>query len=124
MSTVYDEVGEEGFRRLVADFYAAVATDPVLRPLYPKDMESSKEHLRLFLVQYWGGPGTYSEQRGHPRLRMRHMPFAIGRRERDAWFQHMTAAVRSLELRPEVEAALLEYFEGASLGLMNRVELT
>jgi len=117
-------VGEEGFRRLVADFYAAVATDPVLRPLYPKDMESSKEHLRLFLVQYWGGPGTYSQQRGHPRLRMRHMPFAIGRRERDAWFQHMTAAVRSLELRPEVEAALLEYFEGASLGLMNRVELT
>jgi hemoglobin len=117
-------VGEEGFRRLVDHFYAAVATDPVLRPLYPKDLEPSSEHLRLFLVQYWGGPGTYSEQRGHPRLRMRHLPFAIGRRERDAWFRNMTGAVRSLELRTEVANALLEYFEGASLGLVNRVELT
>jgi len=117
-------VGEEGFRRLVDRFYAGVATDPVLRPLYPQDLEPSSEHLRLFLVQYWGGPGTYSEQRGHPRLRMRHLPFAIGRRERDAWFRHMGEAVRSLQLRPEVESALLEYFEGASLGLVNRVELS
>jgi hemoglobin len=117
-------VGEEGFRRLVDHFYAGVATDPVLRPLYPQDLESSAEHLRLFLIQYWGGPGTYSEQRGHPRLRMRHMPFAIGRRERDAWFRHMTSAVRSLDLKPEVAGALLEYFEGASLGLVNRVDLT
>ena len=123
MSSVYDEVGEEGFRRLVDAFYAAVAEDPVLRPLYPPDLEPSKEHLRLFLVQYWGGPTTYSDQRGHPRLRMRHMPFAIGRRERDAWFEHMSAAVRGLQLRPEAEGAILEYFEGASLGLMNRVEL-
>jgi len=116
-------VGEESFRRLVDHFYARVAGDPVLRPLYPKDLEPSKEHLRLFLVQYWGGPGTYSEQRGHPRLRMRHLPFAIARRERDAWFGHMTNAVRSLGLRPDLENALLEYFEGASLGLINRVEL-
>ena len=117
-------MGEEGFRRLVDHFYAGVAADPVLRPLYPQDLEPSKDHLRLFLIQYWGGPGTYSEQRGHPRLRMRHLPFAIGRRERDAWFQHMSSAVRSLELRPEVAGALLEYFEEASLGLINRVELS
>ncbi len=123
-STVYDEVGELGFRSLVDDFYAGVAKDPVLRPLYPPDLEPSKEHLRLFLVQYWGGPGTYGEQRGHPRLRLRHMPFAIGRRERDAWFRLMSEAVRGLKLRPGVEAVMLEYFEGASLGLMNRVELT
>ena len=124
MSTVYDEVGEEGFRELIDDFYAGVAAEPVLRPLYPPDLEPSKEHLRLFLVQYWGGPATYSEQRGHPRLRLRHMPFAIGRRERDAWFRLMSEAVHRRNLRPAVEDALLEYFESASLGLMNRVELT
>lgn len=123
MSTVYDEVGEEGFTEIVDAFYAGVAGDPVLRPLYPPDLEPSREHLRLFLIQYWGGPGTYSDQRGHPRLRMRHLPFAIGRRERDAWFFHMRNAVQASRLRPEVEAALLEYFEGASLGLINRVEL-
>lgn len=104
------------------EFYAGVAEDPVLRPLYPPDLTASKEHLRLFLVQYWGGPTNYSDQRGHPRLRLRHMPFAIGRRERDAWFRHMSAAVKRLQARPEVEAALLDYFEGASFGLINRVE--
>lgn len=115
-------VGEEGFQRLVDAFYAAVAEDPVLRPLYPDDLGPAAEHLRLFLVQYWGGPGTYSETRGHPRLRLRHMPFPIGRPQRDAWWNHMRQAVRSLGLRPDVEAAMLEYFEAASLGLMNRVD--
>ena len=121
--TVYDVVGEEGFRRLVDAFYAGVAGDPVLRPLYPADLGPSADHLRLFLVQYWGGPDTYNQTRGHPRLRLRHMPFPIGRRQRDAWFRHMRDAVRALALDPEVEGALLEYFEGASLGLMNRVDL-
>ena len=115
-------MGEEGFQRLVDDFYAGVAEDPVLRPLYPPDLSASKDHLRLFLIQYWGGPATYSDQRGHPRLRLRHMPFAIGQRERDAWFRHMSAAVRALDTRPEIEAQLLDYFEAASLGLINRVE--
>ena len=115
-------MGEEGFKRLVDAFYAGVAEDPVLRRLYPPDLNPSKEHLRLFLVQYWGGPTTYSDQRGHPRLRLRHMPFAIGQRERDAWFRHMSAAVRALGTRPEIEAQLLDYFEAASLGLINRVE--
>jgi hemoglobin len=120
--TVYDVVGEEGFRRLVDAFYEGVAEDPVLRPLYPVDLGPSADHLRLFLVQYWGGPDTYSQSRGHPRLRLRHVPFPIGRRQRDAWFGHMQKAVLDLGLRPDVEAALLEYFEGASLGLMNRVD--
>lgn len=122
--TVYEAAGgEETFTRLVERFYAGVSEDPVLRPLYPKDptmFAAAAEHLRLFLVQYWGGPTWYSERRGHPRLRMRHMPFAIGRRERDAWMGRMRAAVDSLELRPEVREAFLEYFESAATAMMNR----
>ena len=88
-TTFYDAVGgEETFRRLVHRFYAGVADDPVLRPLYPEpDLDGAEERLRMFLVQYWGGPRTYSDRRGHPRLRMRHAPFRIGRRERDAWLR-------------------------------------
>lgn len=112
--------GEPAFRKLVEHFYSGVAADPLLRPLYPEDLTASTDHLTLFLIQYWGGPGTYSEQRGHPRLRMRHQPFAIGQPERDAWFRHMSAAVDSLELEPSVRSALLDYFEAASLGMMNQ----
>ena len=112
--------GEPAFRKLVEHFYSGVAADPLLRPMYPGDLTASTEHLTLFLIQYWGGPGTYSEQRGHPRLRMRHQPFAIGQAERDAWFRHMSAAVDSLELAPSVRSALLDYFEAASLGMMNQ----
>src|ERR1700739_4765190 len=91
------------FRVLVQRFYARVAADPILRAVYPEeDLSGATERLTLFLVQYWGGPSTYSERRGHPRLRMRHAPFAIGRRERDAWLGHMTAAVDSLGLPPHV----------------------
>ena len=90
--------GEPAFRTLVERFYARVAGDPVLRRVYPdEDLSGATERLTLFLIQYWGGPSTYSEQRGHPRLRMRHQPFAIGRAERDAWLEHMTAAVESLD---------------------------
>ena len=99
-TTYYDAVGgEPTFRRLVAGFYRRVATDPVLRPLYPEeDLSGAEERLRLFLMQYWGGPHTYSDRRGHPALRMRHAPFAIGPAERDAWLRHMTAAVEDLDL--------------------------
>jgi len=76
-------------------FYAAVAEDPVLRPLYPEDLTAPSAHLAAFLVQYWGGPDDYRLERGHPRLRMRHVPFAIGFPERDAWFRHMSEAVRA-----------------------------
>ena len=113
--------GEPVFRLLVQRFYAQVATDPVLRAVYPEeDLAAATERLTLFLVQYWGGPATYSEQRGHPRLRMRHQPFAIGQAERDAWLGHMTAAVESLGLAPAVRKALLDYFETASTAMINR----
>jgi hemoglobin len=120
--TLYDLVGgEETFRRLVARFYAGVASDPVLRPLYPEqDLGPAEERLRMFLVQYWGGPRTYSARRGHPRLRMRHAPFAIGERERDAWLRRMREAVDSLELPAEQEQTLWGYLEMAAHSMQNR----
>ena len=120
--TVYELVGGEGaFRLLVERFYARVADDPLLRPIYPEaDLAGATERLTLFLIQYWGGPSTYTERRGHPRLRMRHVPFAIGQAERDAWLGHMTAAVDSLELAPPIRKALVDYFEAASGAMINR----
>ena len=113
--------GEPAFRLLVQRFYTAVAADPVLRAVYPEeDLSGATERLTLFLIQYWGGPQTYSEHRGHPRLRLRHQPFAIGQAERDAWLRHMTAAVESLDLAPGVRKALLDYFETASTAMINR----
>jgi hemoglobin len=119
--TVYEAMGgEAGFRALVDRFYASVAGDLLLRPLYPEaDLSGASERLGLFLMQYWGGPGTYSEQRGHPRLRLRHAPFRIGQEERDAWFGHMTEAVDSLDFQPEVREALLRYFDAASTSMIN-----
>jgi hemoglobin len=120
--TFYDAVGgEPTFRRLVAGFYRRVAADPVLRPLYPEeDLSGAEERLRLFLMQYWGGPHTYSERRGHPALRMRHHRFAIGPAERDAWIAHMTASLEHLRLPPELAAPLLEYLTTAATALANR----
>ena len=113
--------GETAFRLLVQRFYATVQLDPILRAVYPEeDLTAATERLTLFLIQYWGGPSTYSEQRGHPRLRLRHQPFAIGQGERDAWLGHMTAAVESLELASPVRKALLDYFETASTAMINR----
>jgi hemoglobin len=113
--------GEPAFRLLVERFYARVAQDEVLRAVYPEeDLSGATERLSLFLIQYWGGPQTYSELRGHPRLRMRHQPFAIGRKERDAWLGHMTVAVDSLELAPPVRKALLDYFETAATAMINQ----
>ncbi|HYR50771.1 MAG TPA: globin [Candidatus Eisenbacteria bacterium] len=112
--------GEETFRLLVKRFYSRVAEDALLRAVYPEeDLAGATERLTLFLIQYWGGPSTYSEQRGHPRLRLRHRPFAIGQPERDAWLGHMTAAVESLDLEPAVRKALLDYFETASTAMIN-----
>ena len=113
--------GAETFKLLVERFYSGVERDPLLRPIYPEaDLASATERLTLFLIQYWGGPSTYNEQRGHPRLRMRHQPFAIGKAERDAWLGHMTAAVDSLDVAPSVRKALLDYFETASTAMINR----
>jgi hemoglobin len=113
--------GERTFKLMVERFYARVADDPVLRSVYPdEDLSGATERLTLFLIQYWGGPATYSERRGHPRLRLRHQPFAIGHLERDAWLGHMTAAVESLDLAPAVRTALLDYFETASTAMINQ----
>lgn len=113
--------GEETFRRLVDRFYDAVEADPVLRPLYPEpDLAGARERLTFFLIQYWGGPQTYSQERGHPRLRMRHLAFAIGVEEREAWLRHMTGAVRSLRLAEPISFQLLRYFEAASASMINR----
>lgn len=121
MTTMYERVGgAPWFDALTTRFYDAVATDPVLRPLYPEDLTPGRVHLRDFLVQYWGGPGHYSEARGHPRLRMRHLPFTIGAAERDAWFTHMAAAVRSGGLSADDEAEMLAYFANAADHLVNQ----
>jgi hemoglobin len=112
--------GQSFFDDLVHYFYLAVETDPVLRPLYPADIAPSRAHLALFLAQYWGGPPTYNEQRGHPRLRMRHVPFAIGQPERDAWFSHMQAAVAASPATAPDKEALNAYFETAATSLINR----
>jgi hemoglobin len=113
--------GDATFRLLAGRFYARIENDPLLRPMFPdEDLATATEHLALFLIQYWGGPSTYNEKRGHPRLRMRHQPFAIGQAERDAWLGHMKAAVESLDLVPAVRKALIDYFEMASTAMINR----
>ena len=118
--------GEPTFRKLVDTFYAGVAADAVLRPLYPEeDLGPAADRLRLFLIQYWGGPTTYSDERGHPRLRMRHMPFHIGAEERDRWLTHMLAAIDEVtaalpeDIRDEVAAALRGYFMPAAEQMRN-----
>jgi hemoglobin len=121
---IYDALGGQPFfDELVERFYRRVALDMVLRPLYPDDLTDPQRHLALFLGQYWGGPTTYSDERGHPRLRMRHAPFVIGPAERDAWLRHMSAALDSLvverDIHPVVEARLLEYFAMAADGMIN-----
>ncbi len=117
----YEAVGgEETFRQLVGRFYQLVREDPILRPLYPEeDLVPAEEHLRMFLVQYWGGPRTYSAQRGHPRLRMRHAPFAIGIKERDAWLACMRIAVDEADLGEAYRAVLWNYLEMAANSMVN-----
>jgi hemoglobin len=118
--SVYDVVGEQVFRDVVARFYAGVALDPILRPLYPEeDLKPAEDRLAGFLIQYWGGPSTYSEQRGHPRLRMRHAGWVIGERERDAWLGHMHDAVASVDLPADARAAVWEHLERAAFSLVN-----
>jgi hemoglobin len=123
-ATFYDAVGGHAtFAAIVGRFYAQVAVDPVLRPLYPEeDLGPAEAHLRMFLEQYWGGPRSYSEQRGHPRLRLRHAPFAVGPTERDAWLRCMHVAVDSIgtdTLDAEHRATLLDYLTSAAHSLVN-----
>jgi hemoglobin len=112
--------GEETFRKLVRRFYEGVAGDPVLRPMYPEeDLGPAEERLALFLMQYWGGPRTYGDTRGHPRLRMRHAPFTVNRAAHDAWLGHMRDAVDSLGLAPEAERELWDYLVYAAASMVN-----
>jgi truncated hemoglobin YjbI len=122
----YEAVGgRETFRRIVARFYEGVADDEVLRPMYPEqDLEPAAERLAMFLEQYWGGPTTYSEQRGHPRLRMRHAPYHVNPDARDRWLAHMKAAVDSAGLAPLHQATLWDYLERAAHSLVNTFEET
>jgi hemoglobin len=123
-TTFFEAVGgEPTFRRLVDEFYAGIATDPLLRPMYPEeDLGPAAERMTLFLMQYWGGPNTYSAQRGHPRLRMRHAPFRIGPAERDAWLRNMRRAVDTLDLPSELETTLWDYLERAAYFMVNVME--
>ncbi|BDZ57398.1 hemoglobin [Barrientosiimonas humi] len=123
-NTFYDEVGgHETFVQLVREFYRGVASDPPLRALYPEeDLGPAEVRLRMFLEQYWGGPKTYSEQRGHPRLRMRHVPFAVTPDMRDRWLLHMMNAVDTLDLDEAHDAALRDYLTRAAYMLVNRHE--
>ena len=123
--SVYDAVGGTAFfERLVGDFYEGVAGDEVLAPLYPEapDFSGARRRLTLFLIQYWGGPGTYSAERGHPRLRMRHFPFPVGPRQRDRWLVHMTNAVQANTTEGEIRDSLLRYFNMAAEQMVNRPE--
>ncbi len=119
--TFYDRIGgHETFVRLVHAFYEGVAADPPLRQLYPEqDLGPAQERLRMFLEQYWGGPTTYSQQRGHPRLRMRHMPFAVTPAQRDRWLTHMYAAIDSLELSAMDDHQMRAYMSHAAHFMVN-----
>ena len=123
-ASFYDVIGgHETFARLVTRFYEGVADDPVLRPMYPEaDLTGAEERLRMFLEQYWGGPTTYSDERGHPRLRMRHAPFAVTPDARDRWLLHMRAAVDSLGLAPLHSATLWDYLERAAHAMVNAAD--
>lgn len=118
---VHLRIGDKPFHHLTRAFYAGVAADPILRPMYPgEDLAAARERLALFLIQFFGGPPNYSLQRGHPRLRMRHLPFAIDQAARDAWMRHMSAAVDSLDVSEDVKGTMRKYFEDASTFMINR----
>jgi len=120
----YDSVGgRPTFEKLVTEFYRGVAEDPVLKPMYPEsDLRPAARRLLMFLEQYWGGPGTYSAERGHPRLRMRHLPYKVNPDARDRWLAHMRAAVDTLELPPLAEETLWDYLQRAAYAMVNTFE--
>lgn len=123
MQDLFDRIGSEGFEKLTKVFYQGVAQDPLLKPMYPEeDLGPAERRLRMFLEQYWGGPGTYQEQRGHPRLRMRHMPYKINPEARDRWLAHMRVAVDELELAPVHYEELWSYLERAAYAMLNTFE--
>ncbi|MBW3624516.1 MAG: globin [Armatimonadetes bacterium] len=122
-SSVYEQVGGmETFRRLADAFYRRFEADPLLGPMMPGDLAPARERQALFLAQFFGGPTTYSEKRGHPRLRMRHLPFSIGKAERDAWVAHMADAMEEVGIQEPARTTMRRYFEDAATFLINRPE--
>lgn len=121
VTTFYEQIGGyDTIEHIVAAFYRGVADDEVLRPLYPEaDLGPAEERFRLFLVQYWGGPSTYSERRGHPRLRMRHAPFAVTPEAKEHWLLHFRAALDEVALAPEHDAQFWEYVTHAAQSMVN-----
>jgi hemoglobin len=120
-NTVYDMIGGEAtFERLVQTFYARVEADKTLRAIFPEDLESGKQYQKLFLMQYWGGPTTYSEKRGHPRLRMRHSPFPITPDLRNRWVQYMLEAIDEVGIQEPARSMMREYFENGATFMINR----
>ena len=123
MQDLFDRIGSEGFEKLTRVFYEGVANDPLLKPMYPEeDLGPAERRLRMFLEQYWGGPDTYQQERGHPRLRLRHYEFKIGPKARDAWLEHMKSAVDSLELSELDHNMLWDYLERAAHAMLNTFE--
>ena len=122
MSSFYEEIGGESFfTDLVSQFYAQVALDPILRPMYPEtDLKAAALRLQWFLEQYWGGPTTYQENRGHPRLRMRHAEFHVNLAAHDAWLKAMRTAVDGVEMKPELRQQLWSYLEMAAAAMVNQ----
>ena len=122
MSSFYDQVGgEKFFANLVSQFYAHVAIDPILRPMYPdSDLKAAAERLQMFLEQYWGGPTTYQETRGHPRLRIRHAGFHINAAARDAWLNAMRSVLDGIEMDETLRGQLWSYFEMAAQSMVNQ----
>lgn len=124
--TLFDRVGgHETFRKLVHEFYRGVAADPEFRAMYPEeDLGPAEDRLRMFLEQYWGGPKTYQEQRGHPRLRLRHNPFPVDSDARDTWLRHMLGALETLDIAEEDATAMRDYFVYAAQFMINTGQTT
>lgn len=121
--TIYELIGgEDTIRRMVDAFYARVETDPLLRPMFPEDMTDGRRRQFLFLVQFFGGPQQYAEERGHPRMKMRHGPFSIGPTERDAWLTHMLAAIDETGIEEPMRTLMRDYFVRTAEHMMNRYD--
>jgi len=118
--SIYETLGETNIKKIVTLFYKSIADDELIRPMYPNELAPAEERLFLFLVQVFGGPTTYSDKRGHPRLRKRHFPYAIDMEARNRWILHMKNAMSEIEMSSELETQVLEYFERAATHMMNR----
>ena len=117
--TLYEQIGQAKIDKITKSFYQSIESDEVIRPMYPKEIKPAEERMRLFLIQVFGGPMTYTEQRGHPRLRRRHFPYSIDMNARQRWMMHMLKALKEAELEQGVEEKVIAYFEQASLHMIN-----